>query len=269
MHGGSCKDYGSGLNCTCNPDFSGIGCQYEFDACAEGVCQNGASCIDNGPGYNCVCPEGFTGKNCESPVPNCKPSSCPPTATCVDLSDGFYCKCPFNLTGEDCRKTIQVDYDLVFPDEEGTGSAQQLIPFQIKSEFIGFSIGLWVKFTHGDDTGTFLNYYVMKSTTSLRESRLAIQAHSAGVLVSLFDDEPEVYLSFKEYAPVNDGQWHHVTLMYEKTNSTLTLVTDGLIAGKTEGYGAGRNVPELYVYLFILAAIYLDSLYSPILIYGG
>ena len=103
--GGSCKDYGSGLNCSCPVDYTGIGCQYEFDACAEGACQNGASCVDNGPGYKCICPTGFTGKNCEQTVPNCKPNSCPPTATCVDLSDGFYCKCPFNLTGEDCRKS--------------------------------------------------------------------------------------------------------------------------------------------------------------------
>lgn len=140
---------------------------------------------------------------------------------------------------------IQVDYDLVFTDEEGTGSAQQVIPFQINKEFAGVSLAFWVKFTHNDDTGTFLNYYVVKSPISTRDRRLAIQAHSAGMLVSLFQDETEVYLPFRDYAPVNDGQWHHVTLLYDKRNSSLVLVTDGLIAGKSEGYGQGKDFPEL------------------------
>lgn len=61
MHGGRCQDFGSGLNCTCPVDYTGIGCQYEYDACAAGACQNGATCIDHGPGYTCICPTGFTG----------------------------------------------------------------------------------------------------------------------------------------------------------------------------------------------------------------
>lgn len=105
MHGGKCQDFGSGLNCSCSADFTGVGCQYEFDACQANVCQNGATCVDNGAGYNCVCPPGFTGKNCDEDVINCRENSCPPTATCIDLTDRFYCQCPFNLTGDDCRKS--------------------------------------------------------------------------------------------------------------------------------------------------------------------
>lgn len=58
MHGGSCRDFGSGLNCTCPEDYTGIGCQYEFDACEAGQCKNGASCIDKGQGYTCICQPG-------------------------------------------------------------------------------------------------------------------------------------------------------------------------------------------------------------------
>ena len=36
------------MNCSCNSAYTGIGCQYEFDACAKGACKNGATCIDNG-----------------------------------------------------------------------------------------------------------------------------------------------------------------------------------------------------------------------------
>jgi hypothetical protein len=62
MHGGRCQDFGSGLNCSCPDDYTGIGCQYEYDACAAGACRNGATCIDNGSGYTCVCPAGYTGE---------------------------------------------------------------------------------------------------------------------------------------------------------------------------------------------------------------
>ena len=137
-----------------------------------------------------------------------------------------------------------MDYDLVFTDEEGTGSAQQVIPFQLSKRKAGFALATWVRFTHNDDTGTFLNYYVVKSGISTKERRLAIQAHSAGILVSLFPTEPEVYLAFRDYAPVNDGQWHHIALIYDQTNSSLVVSTDGLIAGRSEGYGAGLELPE-------------------------
>lgn len=37
MNGGACRDYGSGLNCSCSDAYTGIGCQYEYDACAQGM----------------------------------------------------------------------------------------------------------------------------------------------------------------------------------------------------------------------------------------
>ena len=86
-----------------------------------------------------------------------------------------------------------------------------------------------------------MNYYVVKSGISTKERRLAIQAHSAVILVSLFPTEPEVFLAFRDYAPVNDRQWHHINVIYDQTNSSLV---DSLIAGRSEGYGAGLELPE-------------------------
>lgn len=105
MHGGKCRDFGSGLNCSCADGYTGIGCQYEYDACQANACQNGATCTNDPSGFKCVCAPGFTGKYCDEDVIDCKENSCPPSATCIDLTDKFYCQCPFNLTGEDCRKS--------------------------------------------------------------------------------------------------------------------------------------------------------------------
>lgn len=72
-----------------------------------------------------------------------------------------------------------------------------------------------------------------------------IQAHSNGVQVSLFHDLQDAYLqSTGEYTNINDGQWHHVALVWDGENGgELILIIDGLIAGKTEKYGSGRSLP--------------------------
>lgn len=71
-----------------------------------------------------------------------------------------------------------------------------------------------------------------------------VQAHSNGVQVSLFHDLQDVYLPFREYATINDGQWHHVAVVWNGENGgELVLITEGLIASKTEGYGSGRSLP--------------------------
>lgn len=178
MHGGKCQDFGSGLNCSCTDGFSGIGCQYEYDACQSHACKNGATCTNDFHGFKCMCSPGFTGKYCEEDIVDCKENSCPPSATCIDLSGKFYCQCPFNLTGEDCRKSrfsysngffprtvlficvfsaISVDYDLYFSDETRS-SASQIIPFYTGSKS-SITIALWIQFTQKDENGIFFTLY--------------------------------------------------------------------------------------------------------------
>ncbi|XP_055635764.1 uncharacterized protein LOC129775276 isoform X1 [Toxorhynchites rutilus septentrionalis] len=240
MNGGHCKDYGSGLNCSCSSDYTGIGCQYEYDACDAMVCKNGATCIDHGEGYKCVCLPGFTGKNCDEDIIDCKDNSCPPGATCVDLTQGFYCQCPFNLTGDDCRKTIQVDYDLYFSDPSRS-SAAQVVPFYTGATD-SFTIAFWVQFTQKDDTGIFATLYAVNNPHDIVDRRVILQAHSSGIQISLFPDLQDSFLAFREYSTINDGQWHHVAIVWNGKTGLLQLITQGLIAGKSE-YGAGRSLP--------------------------
>ncbi|XP_052128948.1 sushi, von Willebrand factor type A, EGF and pentraxin domain-containing protein 1 [Frankliniella occidentalis] len=243
MHGGRCQDFGSGLNCTCPSDYVGIGCQYEYDACEANACQNGATCIDNGPDYTCVCPPGYTGKNCDEDIVDCQENSCPPSATCIDLSGKFYCQCPFNLTGDDCRKTIQVDYDLSFTDPTRS-SAALVVPFFTGGKS-SLTIAMWVQFTNKDEGGVFFTMYNVASPHVPVGRRPMVQAHSNGVQISLFDDLQDVYLGFREYATINDGQWHHIAVVWDgEAGGLLTLITEGLIASKVEGYGSGRTLPE-------------------------
>ncbi|CAH0395712.1 unnamed protein product [Bemisia tabaci] len=191
----------------CPVDYESIESQYEFDACRADVCKNGPPCVDNCPGYKCICPRPFTGKNFNEYRVDCHENSSPPTATCIDSTGRFYCQCPFNLTGDDSRRTIQVDYHLSFPESQASSAALS-VPFRI-SGITTFTIPMWAQFSHRNEPGVFFTLYS----------------------VTL----PRVRTN-------NDGQWHHIAIALEQ--GTLTLVTEGLIASKNEGFGTGRQLPE-------------------------
>lgn len=103
---------------------------------------------------------------------------------------------------------------------------------------------MWVQFAEKDDSGTFFNLYGVDSPHVPTQRRLLLQAHASGVQVLLFPDLQDVFLSFREYATINDGQWHHIAIVWDGKTGQLKLITEGLIASKAE-YGGGRKLPEL------------------------
>lgn len=136
---------------------------------------------------------------------------------------------------------IQVDYDLYFSDPTRS-TAAQVIPFFTEGSD-SLTIAMWVQFAQKDDSGIFYTLYAVESAHVTNKRRLIIQAHSSGVQVSLFSDLQDAFLSFREYATVNDGQWHHIAVVWDGKTGQLLLITEGLIASKTE-YGGGRTLPE-------------------------
>lgn len=137
---------------------------------------------------------------------------------------------------------IQVDYDLYFSDPTRSTAAQVIPLYTDNSESL--TIAMWVQFSQKDDSGIFYTLYAVDSphvTTNKR--RLILQAHSSGVQVSLFGDLQDAFLSFREYATINDGNWHHIAVVWDGKTGQLLLITEGLIASKTE-YGSGRQLPE-------------------------
>lgn len=80
------------------------------------------------------------------------------------------------------------------------------------------------------------------SAHSTNDRRVILQAHSSGVQVSLFPDQQDAFLGFREYATINDGQWHHVAIVWDGKTGQLQLITEGLIASRAE-YGTGRSLP--------------------------
>lgn len=136
---------------------------------------------------------------------------------------------------------IQVDYDLYFSDTTRS-TAAQVVPFYTEAAN-SLTIAMWVQFLQKDDSGIFFTLYAVEASNKPTKRRSLIQAHSSGVQVSLFPDLQDAFLSFREYATVNDGQWHHIAVVWDGKTGQLMLITEGLIASKAE-YGGGRNLPE-------------------------
>lgn len=243
MHEGVCFDYGSGLNCSCPAEYSGIGCEYEYNPCEHDVCRNGATCKSVGDTFTCTCPPGFTGKFCEEDIPDCLPNSCPTIATCIDLTNDFYCKCPFNLTGEDCRKTVNIDYDLYINDESCSSSVSLAAPFYLSTDSL--SIALWIQYNSPNSKGAFFILYSVESAHLPIGKRVLVQADDTGVLISLFPDATnDIFLRYLENVPINDGQWHHLVIMWDGRKGTLTLMMDTALAGSVTDYVVGMSLPK-------------------------
>lgn len=145
------------------------------------------------------------------------------------------------MTGDDCRKTIQVDYDLYFSDATRS-TAAQVVPFATGGSD-SITVAMWVQFAQKEDSGIFYTLYAVDSPHVATNRRAIIQAYSSGVQVSLFSDLQDAFLSLREYATVNDGQWHHIAIVWDGKTGQLLLITEGLIASKTE-YGSGRQMPD-------------------------
>lgn len=86
-------------------------------------------------------------------------------------------------------------------------------------------------------------FFIFSSAHVPTKRRLIMQAHSSGVQISLFPDMQDAFLSFREYATINDGQWHHIAVVWDGKIGQLMLITEGLIASKLK-YGGGRTLPE-------------------------
>lgn len=160
----------------------------------------------------------------------CVAGACPLWTTCVDLINDFYCQCPIGFTGEDCRKAVDTNYDLFFSDETRRASASQVIPFVLDTD--SMTLALWVQFTHRDDTGNILTLYSVDSASIPRNKRVMAQVHSSGIHVALLTNVQQVFMPYRPNLAINDGQWHHVALIWDGVSGNVTVTTDGVIVGR-------------------------------------
>ena len=262
QHDGSCRDFGSGLNCTCASKYSGEGCQHEYNPCIDGnACKNGATCKDLEDDYRCICPPGFTGKNCDVDIPDCGPASCPSTATCIDQTNGFYCKCPFNLTGEDCRKSINFNHDIYINDESRSSSASLSVPFEFEERTSSLTVALWVQYNVPDSVGRYFTLYSVNSFHAPVAKQVLMTGDHKGITVSFFRENnfTDIFIPYLTNVPINDGQWHHIVVLWNGQEGTLTLVTDTAVASVVNYAFSGMKLSSTPTYGWVTLGAILDN----------
>ena len=74
--------------------------------------------------------------------------------------------------------------------------------------------------------------------------RVMLQATNTGIAIEFFEDIKE-FVTYRTNIPVNDGQWHHVALVWDGMAGTITLTTDAVVVAQVEDFGQGRHLPML------------------------
>ena len=69
-----------------------------------------------------------------------------------------------------------------------------------------------------------------------------LQATNAGIAIEFFEDQKE-FVTFRNNIPVNDGQWHHVALVWDGEAGSLTLTTDAVVVAQVDMFAQGRSLP--------------------------
>ncbi|MPC33247.1 Pentraxin-4 [Portunus trituberculatus] len=72
--------------------------------------------------------------------------------------------------------------------------------------------------------------------------RVLLQATNTGIAIEFFEDIKE-FVTYRTNIPVNDGQWHHVALVWDGMAGTITLTTDAVVVAQVEDFGQGRHLP--------------------------
>ena len=62
--------------------------------------------------------------------------------------------------------------------------------------------------------------------------------------VALVPQAQDVFMPFRVNLAINDGQWHHIALVWDGINGTVTLTTDGVIISRIDNYGTGRTLAQ-------------------------
>lgn len=109
---------------------------------------------------------------------------------------------------------------------------------------------MWIQYNTPSSIGTFLTLYSVESPYLPIGKRKLVMADDTGVMVSLFPDlTSDIYIPYLDNVPVNDGQWHHIVIIWDGNHGTLTLITDTAVAGMVTGYIHQEQLPDLYVVL--------------------
>ncbi|KAL4239882.1 Calcium ion binding [Mactra antiquata] len=228
---GQCS-YNGTMHCDCPPEYTGDACHIRVDYCGQtNPCMHGSTCENTDSYYRCICPEGYTGPNCEDMVDYCDGVFCS-GGTCINRRDGYVCRCPLGRTGANCNREIDSNYDLYFNHPQGYGFAW--VPFSVEVENTArVSVTAWVRYAADGGSGVYMTQFL---GNDLETARKLMEFYEDGVRLYIPGNSPGS-VTYKSNAVLNDGDWHHVIVVYKLDVGSVTLYLDTIKQGTYQASG--------------------------------
>ncbi|KAM8989961.1 basement membrane-specific heparan sulfate proteoglycan core protein isoform 9-T9 [Ara ararauna] len=220
VHGGRCLHPaapGAAPRCRCPPGFSGPRCEQEEEGCPRQPCLHGGTCT----GSACLCPPGYSGPLCqhrlalelEQDWQEGSGGSDAPGQFSVSLQDGSYLALPGHLLPRgppEAPETMEL--------ELRTGSAEGLV--------------LWhgAEPSKGGKAKDFIGL-------GLKDGHLVFSYQLGSGEATIVSEDP-----------INDGEWHRVTVTREGRRGQLQVDGEEPVSGESPGTNIMANT-EGSIYL--------------------
>ncbi|XP_061298165.1 basement membrane-specific heparan sulfate proteoglycan core protein isoform X4 [Pezoporus flaviventris] len=220
VHGGRClrpAAPGAAPRCRCPPGFSGPRCEQEEEGCPRQPCLHGGTCT----GTACLCPPGYSGPLCqhrlalelEQDWQEGSGGSDAPGQFSVSLQDGSYLALPGHLLPRgppEAPETMEL--------ELRTGSAEGLV--------------LWhgAEPSEGGKAKDFIGL-------GLKDGHLVFSYQLGSGEGTIISEDP-----------INDGEWHRVTVTREGRRGQLQVDGEEPVSGESPGTNIMANTEgSIYV----------------------
>lgn len=232
-----CLCWGPWSNPPC-PLYAGTHCEVDINECDSHPCQNGATCTDGASFYTCRCPapqpgeEPWGGRDCQVRLLGCRQHRCQHSTACVPLlRDGgeqaYSCVCSPGWAGELCNTSTTfsfgsegfVQVQLPLPPRGTPAEARDYVP----------RLHMQLRFR-----STLPDMLLLSRGT--QEHHASLELVGGSLLARL---KAGKVLQVVYPRPLNDGEWHQVTVSVG--DGLLLAVTGSSCEGACQVKNEGHN----------------------------
>uniref|UniRef100_H0W6G2 Basement membrane-specific heparan sulfate proteoglycan core protein n=1 Tax=Cavia porcellus TaxID=10141 RepID=H0W6G2_CAVPO len=229
----------------------GIGQCYDSSPCERQPCRNGATCMPAGEyEFQCLCQDGFKGDLCEHEENPCQlREPCLHGGTC----QGTHCLCPPGFSGSHCQQgpghgIAESDWHL-----EGSGGSDAPGQYGVYFHDDGFlALPSHIFSRSLPEVPETIELEVRTSTANglLLWQGVVGEASRGKDFISLGLKDGHLVFSYQlgsgearlvSEDPINDGEWHRVTVLREGRRGSIRVDGEELVRGQSPGPNVAVN----------------------------
>lgn len=237
-------DYDWRFKCVCKPGYIGETCEISEKGCISKPCQNGATCVDKDFSYECQCAAGFNGSTCAKDIDECQQNPCKNEGRCENLVGSYKCHCKPGYLGTNCSSGFdfcQVSSSSSWAQPKcscDSGKACQCSCLGFESaSFLALPTleslqqGEFnnITFEISTSKGDGLLLYNADGKYSRDSDFIAIQVIGGKIQMSFNLGYARSAVVVQHDKPVDDGQWHSITVIRNRKVSVCKLCDQTLI----------------------------------------